>query len=259
MTARKGKKKGIAMLFSGGLDSTLEAVERLDEYEAVYLLTFNNGCCVNMGGARRRVEELRAAFGNDRIRYVEADTSPLRKRLLYQTGGELMRFKSPLVFDLACKMSGLMELIFHAKANGLEDITDGSSEEQTEIFLQDPEFAAHVKPSVSAYGLNFLRPLKFHMSRGEKMEQLAKHGLKKGTKALENIFITSSIIHQPFCLYGCVTFFFTSPLRHLGIIDRFALPMEKAMAAWDTVIPVAREHLDRRLRDAGALAQEGQG
>jgi len=251
MTTQTSRKRGIAMLFSGGLDSTLEAAERLDEYQEVHLLTFNNGCCINMGGARRRVEELRAAFGEERIRHFEADTSPLRKRLLYKTGGELMRFKSPLVFDLACKMSGLMELIYHAKVHGLEDITDGSSEEQTEIFLQDPEFSAHVKPTVTAYGLSFLRPLRFHMGRDEKMEKLAGMGLKKGTKALEKVFITSSIVHQPFCLYGCVTFFFTSPLRHLGVVDRFALPMDKAKAAWDTVVPVAREALDARLREAG--------
>jgi hypothetical protein len=252
------KKKGIAMLFSGGLDTTLEVVARLDEYESIYLLTFNNGYCINMGGARRRALELGRVFGPGRIRHEEADTSPLLKKLLHDSGGVLDQFKSPLVFDLACKVSAVVELVYFAKVNGLSDVTDGSSEAQTEIFLQDPEFAAHIKPAFARYGLSFIRPFRFHMGRDEKIELLRKHGLRRGVKALEKVFITSQLVHQPFCLRGCVTYFFTSPLRHLSIVDRIALPMDKAKAAWDAVAPIALDWLDQRLAEAGVATGPGE-
>jgi len=55
--AQTAVERRMALLFSGGLDTTLEVVERLKEYDAVDLLTFDNGYCINMRGARRRVRE----------------------------------------------------------------------------------------------------------------------------------------------------------------------------------------------------------
>jgi hypothetical protein len=242
------KGKGIAILFSGGLDSTLEAVSRLGQYEQVHLLTFNNGCCVNVDGSKRRIGELQRIHGKDRLHHVIVDTTSLRRKLLWESKGELLKFKSPLVFDLACKMAAVVELVYYARVHGLPDISDGASVDQTQIFLQDPEFGVHVKPLITDYGVRFMPPVNYTLSRDEKMALLREQGLKAGTKGLEKLHITSQLLHQPFCLYGFVTYFFVSPLRKLRIVDHFALPMEQAKAAWDAVLPIAREELDDRLK-----------
>lgn len=237
----------LGLLFSGGLDSTLEAVERLEVLPAIHLLTFNNGCCVNMDGARRRAEELRSRYGAARIHFTEVDTGPLRRKLLYETEGRLWRYRSPLVFDLACKMAAVIELIHHARVHGLTRIADGAATDQTQVFIQHPEMSAHIRPLFDRYGVEMVKPVLFHVTRDEKIRRLKALGLESGAPLLEMVHITSQLKSQPFCVYGFVTFFFTSPLRHVPLIKKFSLTMEQAMQAWDEVLPFAQRELDARL------------
>jgi hypothetical protein len=244
--------KAIALLFSGGLDTTLEAVERLKEYTVVHLLTFNNGCCINMGGAVRRVKELTARYGDDRFRHVLIDTRPLMQSILQDHKDSWQDYRSPLVFDLVCKLSAATELIFYARTHGVTDISDGAAVEQTQIFLQHPEFTSHIKPYMSGYGLQTQQPVHFNMTRREKIVLLGTLGFNAGSQALEKLHITSQLAHQPFCLRGFVTFFFTSPIRHLGLVRRRALSIKEANTLWDRLLPIAKDCLDGRLAAAGA-------
>ena len=241
----------IALLFSGGLDSTLEAVERFKQYKSVLLVTFNNGYCINIGAARRRVAELGRHYGSQRITHKIVNTAPLMKELLKEHDRLWEKYRSPLIVDLACKMAGVTELIFAAKENDIVDISDGSSHEQNEIFIQQPEFSDHIKIDVTEYGLRFLRPAMFDLGRIEKKEQLDIHGLKSGTQALERIHVTGTLFQQPFCLRGIITFFFTSPIRHLSVSKKYALPTDRAMEAWDELWPIAKIYLNKKLAESG--------
>ena len=247
-------RSGLAMLFSGGLDTTLEVAERLKTYSTLHLLTFNNGYCINMGGARRRVAELRRHFGEERLHHTEISTHPLLKTLLEGYAPLRLEFRSPLHFDLLCKMAAISELIIFAKGRGVTDVTDGTAVEQTQIFLEHPEFTAHAKPLLEAHGLRFVRPVAFDMSRDEKWRELEARGLASGVKALEKIHITSAIMHQPFCMRGIVTYFFTSPIRHLGLVKRYSLSMEGAKALWDRLVPVAERYVGERLAEVAPRA-----
>jgi len=241
------RQRRLAMLFSGGMDTTLEVVERSEEYDGFDLLTFDNGHCIHLEGARRRVRELREFLGADRIRHVEILTVDLIQ-LLLEDSTELWReFRSPLIFDMACKLSSVTELMFHAKVNGIDDLCDGASMEQTEIFLQRVEFAEEVKRFVEDYDLSFLHPARYDWTREQKQQRLVEKGFRPGLPALEKLHIGGHLAHQPFCLRGIVTYFFTSPLRHLSVIRRYELPMDQAIALWRRLLPIARAYLDRRL------------
>lgn len=246
----RDKDRSVGMLFSGGLDTMLEAVEHLKAGSSVYLLTFNNGVCINMASARKRVDELRGIGPPDRIHHDEVDIAPLRRKLLYQSDGVLRRFKSPLVFDLACKMAAVIELIYYARVRSLSCVSDGCSNDQDQIFLQQPEMEAHIQPFFERYEVEKIKPLLFQMTRREKLERLRRLGLENGPAFLE-VFQASQVMHQPFCLYGLVTFCFTSPLRHLPLVKKMSLPLDQATQAWDAVLPIAQRELDERLARAG--------
>lgn len=235
------------MLFSGGLDTTLEVVERLKEYDGVDLITFDNGHCVHLGGARRRVRELCVFLGDDRIRHFEILTVDLIQRLLEDSEDLWREFRSPLIFDMACKLASVTELVFHAKVRGITDLSDGASMEQTEIFLQRREFAEEVRRFAEGYGLRYLHPTQYDWTREQKQQLLVEQGFRPGLPALEKLHIGSHIAHQPFCLRGIVTFFFTSPLRHLSVVKRYELPMDQAIALWHRLLPIATAHLERKL------------
>ena len=161
-----------ALLFSGGLDTTLEVVERMKTHREAHLLTFNNGYCINTKGGVRRAGEMKDRFGDDRIFDLLINTKPLMQTILHDFKALWKEYRSPLIIDMGCKMAAVTELILYAKKNNIEEISDGAAVEQTQIFLQHPEFSAHVKPLISAYGLRFLKPLLFDMGREDKIAML---------------------------------------------------------------------------------------
>lgn len=243
----------IALLFSGGLDTTLEAVERLKQYQAAHLVTFDNGCCINLSGAARRAGELAARFGAGRVPHSIVNTAPLLRRLLAEHATLPAKSGSPLVFDLACKMAGIAALVSYAERRGVKAVSDGAAREQTQIFVQHPEFSAHIAPFMTRHGLRLVPPVHFDMGRDEKMRMLKQQGFRSGPAMLEKLHVTSQILHQPFCMRGILTYFFTSPLRNLAPVRRHALPMAEAKALWDAMLPCAEAYM----REAGAWAGGG--
>lgn len=239
----------IMLLFSGGLDSTLEAVGRLRDYHQVHLLTFDNGMCSRVWTAARRANELQQVFGATRFSHAVVHTGPLIKQLLNNWRQQWHEYRSPLMVDMACKMSAVAELIVAAKARGVRDVSDGSAKAQTEIFVQNPVFSDHFRPWIEGFGLRLVRPALFDLPRPERIQMLHDLGLDAGWEALEKIPISSQKVHQPFCWYAFVTFFFTGPLRHWKVIDRHALPLDRAMRMWDELLPVAHEYVQQRLTE----------
>lgn len=241
----------IVILFSGGLDTSLEVIERLKSYQKIHLITFNNGYCINMQGATRRAEALQQKYGYERITHNFVNTAPTIHKLLKNKHELWEKYRSPLIFDLACKMSSMVELVFYAKQLGITDISDGASKSQQEIFLQRPEFSAHIKPKIAKYGLRLLPSAKFDMDRDSKSDWLESEGFTAGVRSLEKVHISSTLAQQPFCLRGIMTFFFTSPFRHLGVVKHYTLTTERAKEAWDELWPIAKEQLDKKLSEAG--------
>ena len=238
-----------ALLFSGGLDTTLEVVERMQTHREAHLLTFNNGYCINTQGGVRRASEMKDRFGADRIIDSLVNTKPLMQTILKDFKALWHEYRSPLIIDMGCKMAAVTELILYAKRHGIEEISDGAAVEQTQIFIQHPEFSAHVKPLITSYGLRFLQPLLFDMGRSEKIAMLEELGFDRGSKVLEKLHITSQLKHQPFCLIGFSTFFFTSPLRKISLVQHYDLPMDRAKMLWDELLPRAIAYLDAGLSE----------
>jgi hypothetical protein len=202
------------------------------------------------------VEELRSCLDSDRLLHAMVDTKPLLTTLQEKAATLPQRVKSPLVADLACKIAGLTELVAYACRNQIADISDGSARAQTQIFIQHPEFTSHAEPFLRNYGLNPLPPLLFGATREDKLKAVGELGLQSGPRFLESLHITSQLRHQPFCLRGIITFFFTSPLRHLGIVRRNALSISGATALWDALIPTAIEYLES---EYGLIGTVGRG
>jgi len=231
------------LLFSGGLDTTLEVVELLKDFDVLHLVTFDNGHCINRGGARRRVAELHSKLGHDRLIHEQINTSALMNELMVHAKRAPRRLRSPLAVDMACKLAAVTQVIAYARARSIPIFSDGAAIDQTQVFIQHPEFAAHIKPFFERNGVTYRPPLRFDWSRERKIERLVELGYASGPKALEKIFITSQIAHQPFCTRGFVTFLFTSPTRHLPPFKQMGLPMEQAKELWDLLLPHAESWL----------------
>jgi len=236
--------EAITMLFSGGLDTTLEVVELAEAGHRLHLVTFDNGRCINRGGARRRFQELQGRYG-DLLVHAEIDTRALMDRLVDRARQAPRRLRSPLAVDMACKMAAITQTLAYTRRVGVEIFSDGAAIDQTQIFIQHPEFSKHVRPFLEQHGVRYRPPVRFDWPRERKIARLEELGLASGSRALERVHITSQIQHQPFCMRGFVTFLFTSPTRHLPPFRQMGLPMDRAMELWDLLLPEAEAWLAR--------------
>lgn len=244
--------RGIALMFSGGLDSSYETVRCLEEYREVYLLSFDNGCSFNMRGPQGRADELRSLFGHERVHYLAVNTGPLIKRL----GGDFRdlrrRYQTHLVFDLVCQLASTIELICLARSRGTPHVTDGASRAQTELFMQDPEFHAHKEPFFEAHGVSYRRPHGYDLGRVEKQAALHEAGLSAGPRLLEKTYeyhhVSSARKHQPFCMRVFLNHpWIDDRTRHREIVKKHGLPVPKAKKLWDELLPRADDYLAERL------------
>jgi hypothetical protein len=226
----------MAMMFSGGMDTTLAAARILDhgEVERLHLLTFCNGLCVGVERSQVHAQELRAKYGADRvvheIMYVtelfEAIRSPLPELIL--------EARSSLIFDLCCRLSMETRAIMYALDHGIGAIADGTNIDQGKLFLERPEYLRVAREYFASFGIDYTSPV-YARSGGRKgrWEELVQRGFTVGPPQLEWLNINACIMQQPFCLFGIHTFFFTSFVRNAPVlrrlIRRLNLPLDRAI------------------------------
>jgi len=248
MKQKEEQNSKVLLLFSGGLDTTLEAMGLAERYREVHLLTFQNGFCLRIGSASRSANELRKLCGPDKIIHDYLNTYPWIKSLLPRFGRLWKKYRSPLIIDMFCKAGAIAAMIEYGIRREIFLCSDGSSKDQTQVFIQHPAFREHIKPCVREFGLQFMEPIYGNLGRREKYERLIELGFKGGKKWLEKLYITSQLFHQPFCLIGFSTYFFTSPTRDLPFIRPFGLSLEEAGKLWDELWPEIRSRLNQRLK-----------
>lgn len=225
------KNKEIALMYSGGLDTTYAALQLAQEFSKVHLLTFCNGFCVRVDASKKHVLMLQEKFGKDKFKHhiilIGDIFSFLRKDLLK----DILKYRSPLLFDLCCRLSMEVATIFYCLERGIKYATDGNNPAtQGEIFLQQEKYLKVVGDFFFQYSIQHIHPHRRLESRKDILNQLNAVGIKSGVKFLETIRISSQLRTQPFCLWTPVAFLFTSPIRKIPFIKYFALSIEDAIS-----------------------------
>ena len=79
------KNEKIAVLFSGGTDSTAAAALMLEEYESIVLLTYTHSGISNKGNAAASAAELAGKYGSGRCTHEMIDMDDLYRRITYKS------------------------------------------------------------------------------------------------------------------------------------------------------------------------------
>ncbi len=254
----------ICMMFSGGLDTTLAAARLLEEDDTsrLHLLTFCNGLCVRVDHSKIHVEELRELYGADRIVHRISYVTEIFEEIRRPVWEQIRKAGSTLAIDLCCRLSFETAAIIYCVNNGLSRLADGTNVDQGRLFLvEKPGYLKVAREFFDSYGIDYFSPVYQRLDGREgRVEELRRRGFTVGPKALEKFNITSSLAHQPFCLFGIHTFFFTSFLRSLPLlgrgIARLNLDLEDAIALRLDRQEVARGIIARRTATA---AEDGDG
>ncbi len=118
----------ITLMFSGGVDSTIAAINLAKQYYKVHLLTFCNGHghCF-MGKSKDRAAELNNKCGN-KFTHSLISIEPLFKRIVLDALlKDYEEFKSGFIWCLGCKMTMHTASIIYNLKNNIKFMADGSS------------------------------------------------------------------------------------------------------------------------------------
>jgi len=241
-----------AMMFSGGVDTTLAAARLLEtgEVDRLHLLTFCNGLCVGVNRSEVHARELRQQFGDDRIRHEVMYVTELFEEVRSPLKELVRHYRSTLVFDLCCRLSMETRAIQYALDNDLDAIADGTNIDQGKLFLERPEYMDVVREYFGSFGIRYYSPV-YARSGGRRgrWEEMVRRGFSIGPLALEYVNVNACLMYQPFCLMGIHTFFFTSFMRKAPVLGRVIrkvnLPLHRAIDCRTGRQQIARDWIER--------------
>lgn len=229
-------------MYSGGLDTTAAALVLAQDFKRVHLVTFCNGFCIRVSRSKLHFKQLQAKFGADKIIHEIIDAQGIFSQIKTGLMEYIGKYRSPLVFDLCCRLAMETALIIYCLRNNISYVADGNSLAQDQIFLQQAEYMRAVDQFFQDYTIQSIHPVMDYEERSRRIKRIGDSGFSKGHEWLEKYLgIGSQLFNQPFCLWAPVPFFFTSGLRKLPFINKFNLPLEKALEFRKEREAVARE------------------
>ncbi len=207
------ENKRIALLFSGGADSTLAAAELSGKYQAVDLVTFKHYATWHIGASRKSEDKLRAKYPGTEFRHAYLNSTglflKLQSRLLRDIGAEPFL---NLYFCGACKLAMHAALVVYNLKNGIKAAASGASRLMPMFPDQTPGGLSALAGSLYAsYGMTLESPV-FETPRSDyaamDLGLLDRRHLKAGHKAsftkLSDVLIpfkNSLLNTQGFCFH----------------------------------------------------------
>ena len=190
--------KEIALMFSGGIDSTMAACLLAEEYDKVHLLTYNNGYGhMFMSATKKRVKELEKKFPGKFSHKLTSSKKLFEDIAVNNIYDEYKKHESGFVWCLGCKIAMHTQSIIYCLENAIPYMSDGSSRDTSEMVEQKPFSIKLIKQMYSSYGIEFITPV-YDIKRNEEISKLKTMGFNMGLFRVMDRFIGI----QPKCFAG---------------------------------------------------------
>jgi len=192
-----GMDRSVALMFSGGVDSTVAAMKLLEEFDRVHLLTFSNGYGhYAFYRTRRRARELDERHPG-RFTHFSASIKELFQQVCLSTIiDDYRRFGSGFMWCMGCKLCMHARAIIYCLQNGIGHTSDGSAKDSAEMVEQMPISISMIRSMYQDRGIEFLVPV-YDMSRDAKRGMLHEMGFFMGIPLLDRYLGI-----QPSCVPG---------------------------------------------------------
>lgn len=190
--------KQIALMFSGGIDSTMAAVLLGKQYSKIHLLTYNNGYGhIFMKTTRKRVDELNSKIDSKYILHLSSTKDLFEKISVNNIVNEIKTHKSGFVWCMGCKLAMHTKSIIYCLENNINEVADGSSKSTQTMVEQKPFSIALIKSIYLRFNIDYKTPV-YHISREDEINMLKKMKFNMGWFRILDRFIGI----QPKCLAG---------------------------------------------------------
>ncbi len=186
-----------ALMFSGGVDSTVAAVKLLDDFDRVHLLTFSNGYGhYAFGRTRRRVRELDERYPGRFIHFEASIKSMFEEVCLTTIQADYKEYGSAFMWCMGCKLSMHARSIIYCRQNGIAMMSDGSASDSEAMVEQMLLSVSMVYWLYEAWGIEYFVPV-YHIGRDDKRRMLRDGGYHLGIPVLDRYLGI-----QPSCVPG---------------------------------------------------------
>ncbi len=192
----------IALMFSGGIDSTALAITLSDHYDRVHLVTYKNG----YGHYYHHRTEARVAELNEKLstpggppKFTHAVISTkdyFDQIVVNSVLEDYKQYRSGFIWFMGCKMAMHMRSALYCLENGVRFMTDGSNvdtEEMVEQMLISLTLIHHFYDDLT---VEFGTPV-YNVRRAESKELIRQYGLNMGYEVMDR-----HLCIQPTCLAG---------------------------------------------------------
>ncbi len=212
----------VALMFSGGVDSTVCVVRLLADHDRVHLVTWDTrGGILRPEWSRRSANVLRDRYGDRVTHHVGDCAGEFRTLVTSRLGRIYARHRSRFVWCLGCKMAMHVATLAWCLERDLGFAADGSSVETPYYVEQMPVSIAWIRGFYADHGVTFLTPAHEFPTREEKIRLLDDAGLARGRTLFGRNPGT-----QPLCVPGNLVYFASTFLdRHpsfdVGEVSRY--------------------------------------
>lgn len=187
----------IALMFSGGIDSTATAARLADRYERVHLLTYKNGYGhYYFHRVARRVDELNRKLGGRFVHTLISTKGHFDQILVNSVAADYAQYRSGFIWFMGCKMAMHMRSTIYCLEHGLAQMSDGSNEDTNEMVEQMLISLTLIRQFYGEFGVTFGTPV-YEVRRDDSRRYIAGLGLKMGIQVLDR-----HLCIQPTCLAG---------------------------------------------------------
>ena len=191
------KPDEIALMFSGGVDSTATAVMLAERYDKVHLVTYRNGYGHwHHHRSGMRLDELNQRLGN-KFTYTLISTKGYFDKVIVDTVlADYRRYKSGFIWFMGCKLAMHMRSIAFCLEHGLTITTDGSNSDTAEMVEQSLLSLSLIRFFYEDHTVDFGTPV-YEVRRAESRELIKDLGIRMGVQVLDR-----HLCIQPTCVAG---------------------------------------------------------
>lgn len=191
------KEDEIALMFSGGVDSTATAIMLAEKYKKVHLITYRNGYGhYYHHRTKKRVDELNKALGNPFVYTLMSTKDYFDEIVVNSVLKDFKKYKSGFIWFMGCKMAMHMRSAIYCMENGIKYMSDGSNEDTNEMVEQMLVSLTLIRFFYEHYGIRFGTPV-YEISRQESRDLIKKLKLNMGIQVMDR-----HLCIQPTCIAG---------------------------------------------------------
>ena len=211
----------VALMFSGGVDSTATAVMLAERYEKVHLVCYRNGYGhYYHHRTEDRVRELNRRLGDRFVFSLISIKDSFDEILVNDVLRDYQDYRSGFIWFMGCKMAMHLRSIIYCLEHGVVISTDGSNSDTDEMVEQSLLSLSLIQHFYEDHLVTFGTPV-YEVRRSDSRELIRDLGLKMGVQVMDR-----HLCIQPTCLAGELYYlpylFFNKPVKHEDeVVSRF--------------------------------------